>query len=356
MTSRRHFLAGLAAMALPCPSWADVGSPAFLAAAKTAEGFALHGMSAAGDRLFALPLPARGHAAAAHPTRPLAVAFARRPGSFALVIDCATGRETHRLTPPAGRQFNGHGAFSGDGALLYTSEVVAETSEGRIGLWDCAGFARLGEWASGGIGPHDIKWLADGSLVVANGGIATDPADRSKLNLTEMHPNLTQLSVGGEVLAQASLGPELQQNSIRHLALLPDGRIAFAMQWEGDLAEIVPLLGLWTPGSAPVLCAAPEIEAPRMKGYAGSVAATAAGTLAITSPKGGVAQLFNGLGGFLATVPRADVCGIAALEADSFLASDGSGNLMRLTRDGPQLLAQGAVAWDNHIVRIAPVI
>jgi uncharacterized protein len=271
------------------------------------------------------------------------------------VIDCASGHEIHRLTPPDGRQFNGHGAFSGDGALLYTSEVVAETSEGRIGIWDCAGFVRRGEWASGGIGPHDIKGMADGSLVVANGGIATDPDDRSKLNLPSMHPNLTQLSAGGEILAQASLAPDLLQNSIRHLALLPDGRIAFAMQWEGDPAEIVPLLGLWTPGAAPVLCAAPEGEAPRMKGYAGSVAATAEGTLAMTSPKGGVAQLFDAFGTFLATVPRADVCGIAALDADSFLASDGSGSLMRLTPAGPQVLMQGVVAWDNHIVRIAPV-
>ena len=88
------------------------------------------------ESLFQLPLPGRGHAAAVHPSRPEAIAFARRPGTFALVINCATGEVTHRLTPPDGMQFNGHGAFSLDSALLMTSEVVAESSEGRIGLWE----------------------------------------------------------------------------------------------------------------------------------------------------------------------------------------------------------------------------
>lgn len=349
MTNRRAFLAGIAALALPRPSWADAGSPAYLAAAKAGDGYFLHGLTEAGGSLFSLPLPSRGHAAAAHPARPLAVAFARRPGTFAVVINCAKGQEIARLTPPLGRQFNGHGVFSEDGAVLYTSEVVAETSEGRIGLWDATSFARMGEWASGGIGPHDIKRMGK-TLIVANGGIATDPHDRTKLNIEAMRPNLTQLSQAGEVLAQAVL-PELAQNSIRHLAV-DAGRVGFAMQWEGDPAEAVPLLGLWTPGKAPVLCQAPETEALRMKGYAGSIAMTA-DHIAITSPKGGVAMVFDSAGQHLATQERADICGVAALPGGGFLASDGTGGLSRLDAGGLTRLRQTAVAWDNHLVGLA---
>lgn len=349
MTSRRGFLAGLAALSLPRPGWAEAGSPAYLAAGKSGEDHVLHGVDEAGETIFTIPLPGRGHAAAAHPGRPLAVAFARRPGTFALVLDCITGAVAHRLTPPEGRQFNGHGAFSADGTLLMTSEVVADTSEGRIGLWETGGFARIGEWASGGIGPHDLKRLPDGRIVVANGGIRTDPKDRTKLNIAGMRPNLALLSADGALVDMAELPAGLHQNSIRHLALLADG-VAFAMQWEGDPAEPVPQLGRWSPGAAPVLCPPVEAEMFTMRGYAGSIAA-AGGKIAISSPKGGAVMIFSAEGAPLATHRRADVCGLAPLGAD-FMASDGAGNFWHATTDALLPLSRAAVAWDNHIVPV----
>ena len=347
MTTRRAFLAGLAAATVPRLTWADIGSPAFLAAGKTAQGFVLHGLSAQGQSLFQLPLPARGHAACAHPTRTLAVAFARRPGSFALVIDCASGAVLHQLDPALARQFNGHGAFSADGALLMTSEVVAEGSAGRIGLWETKDFHRIGEWDSGGIGPHDIKLLPDGRLVVANGGIATDPTNRVKLNLEQMRPNLTILSEG-KIVDQVELPADYRQNSIRHLALLPD-RIAFAMQWEGDSAEPVPLLGLWQPGQSPQLCPPDDAMALAMKGYAGSIAATA-DQIAVTSAPGGLVMVFDHAGQPVASHFRADLCGVAAL-GTGFVVTDGLGAAWRLG-GGLELLEKHATAWDNHLVAI----
>lgn len=352
MTTRRHFLAGAAALAaLPRLGWAEAGSPIYLAAAKGTDGrYAVHGLDARGTSLFALPLPGRGHAAAAHPTRPLAVAFARRPGHFALVLDAVTGAETARLTPPEGRQFNGHGVFDAEGSRLMTSEVVAETSEGRIGLWDTADWRRIGEWPTGGIGPHDLKRLADGTLVIANGGIQTDPEDRSKLNLDTMQPNLTYLAADGTMLDQMRLTPDLAQNSIRHLALLPDGTVAFAMQWEGDPAEPVPLLGLHRRGSDAVLAIVPETESFTMQGYAGSIA-QASGRIAITSPRGGAVMVFDTDGGWLATHRRADVCGVAADGAD-FIITDGAGGIGRIGPDGLRMLRGGADHWDNHLIAI----
>ncbi|WP_415233876.1 DUF1513 domain-containing protein [Pseudorhodobacter sp.] len=351
MTSRRAFLAGLAAATWPSLTWADIGNPAFLAAGKQGQGFVLHGLSDLGASLFQIPLPARGHAAAAHPTRPLAVAFARRPGQFAFVIDCATGAVLHRLAPAANRQFNGHGAFSSDGSLLMTSEVVAEGSAGRIGLWETRHFQRIAEWDSGGIGPHDIKRLPDGRIVVANGGIQTDPLDRSKLNLGQMRPNLSLLSANGTLLDQAELPPEYRANSIRHLALLP-GQIAFAMQWEGDKADAVPLVGLWSPGSLPRLCPAAPTEAHVMQGYAGSIAALADGSrLAVTSAPGGAVMLFDGSGTPIATHFRADLSGVAAL-GPAFTVSDGLGAVWACADSGLSLRQRHRVAWDNHLIAL----
>jgi hypothetical protein len=354
MARRRHVLAGLAAsLVLPSVSWADVGSPHALAAGKLGEDYVLHGLDSAGQSLFQIPLPARGHAAAAHPTRAEAVAFARRPGTFALVIDCLRGSVLHQLTPPAGRQFNGHGSFSADGGLLMTSEVIADTSEGRIGLWETARYARIGEWASHGIGPHDLKRRSDGALVVANGGIRTDPQDRRKLNLDAMAPNLTLLSAEGALLDQVALAPDLHQNSIRHLALLPGGALAFAMQWEGDPALDVPQLGLWTPSQPPQPKPARETEAFAMQGYAGSIAASTAGDLiALTSPKGGVVMVFDAAGQPLATHHRADSAGICAAPG-GFMVTDGQGAIWACDATGMTLLAQHDTLWDNHLIALA---
>lgn len=352
---RRGFLGALlAASALPGLGWADAGSPAFLAAARDAGGaYWLHGLTVTGETLFALPLPARGHAATAHPTRPEAVAFARRPGTFALVIDCARGVEIARLAPPPGRQFNGHGVFSADGAVLYTSEVVAEGSAGRLGLWDAAaGYRRIGEWETGGIGPHDIKRLPlSDDLIVANGGIATDPGDRTKLNIATMRPNLARIGADGRVAALSELPEELAQNSLRHLALLPDGRVACATQWEGDGAEIVPLLMLWDADRL-TPCPAPDFELLAMNNYAGSIAFNAVtGRIALTSPKGGTVQVHDAAGGFVATHRRADACGVAAAGA-GFVVTDGNGTISALDDAGLRPLRQTALAWDNHLVAL----
>ena len=207
MTSRRGFIAGLLATGLaPAPSWADLGGPAFLAAAKDPGGrYLLAGLSETGALRFTCPLPGRGHAAAAHPHRPEAVAFARRPGRFTDVIDCRDGTHLARLEPPQGHHFYGHGLFSRAGSRLFTTENDYENTRGVIGIWEVTqGYRRIGSFASGGIGPHDmlLRHSQDGDqLAIANGGIETHPdSGRAKLNLPQMRPNLSLLSLEGEVL------------------------------------------------------------------------------------------------------------------------------------------------------------
>lgn len=349
---RRTILKGLAAaMILPVRGWAAVGAPEWVAAGRDRAGdHALYGLDAGGQITFRVALPGRGHAAAAHPHRAEAVAFARRPGTFGVVLDCRSGAAFRRLTPPEGRQFNGHGAFSADGRWLYTSEVVAQGSAGRIGVWDvAAGYARAGEWDSHGIGPHEIRLLPDGGLVVANGGIETDPTDRTPLNLDRMRPNLAVLDAGGALVHRRELDG-LAQDSIRHLALISGG-VAFAMQWQGDAAEPVPLLGL-AMGEAPLrACPAPEDQAHLMRGYAGSIAAHA-GLIALTSPRGGVAMIFDQAGAHQATLRRADLCGAAAASDAPFTLTDGAGAIWAAGPDGLRLRARHDLGWDNHLVRI----
>ena len=356
MTSRRRFLAGLAAAGvLPQASWADAGSPAYLAAGARGDGsFVLCGIGPGLDVLFQQPLPDRGHAAAAHPHRPEAVAFARRPGTFALVLDCVTGEVTSRLEAPAGRHFYGHGAFSRSGDWLYTTENDYEAGRGRIGVWDArAGYARAGEFDSGGTGPHDIKRLPGReTLVIANGGIDTHPdSGRVKLNIATMAPNLSYAD-DGAITGNFSLPPGMHKNSIRHLAVSETGRVAFGMQWQGD-GDAPALVGVHK-GQGPLrLLEAPDADLRAMQGYIGSVAlGPDDATVYVTSPRGGLVQAYDcGTGRLVRSHPLQDVCGVAAC-ATGVVVTSGTGALQRLARRPGRLHRAADLQWDNHLVRL----
>ena len=354
MPSRRSFLTGLLATGIaPHASWADVGSPAYMAAAQLPSGaFALLGLSAPGAAVFQIPLPDRGHAAAAHPNRPLAVAFARRPGRFALVIDCLTGKVEQQLHAPDGYHFYGHGTFSGDGTTLFTTENDYDNARGMIGLWDVRqGFRRIGAIPSGGIGPHDIRLMPDGqTLVVANGGIETHPeTGRLKLNLPEMRPNLSYLSPDGQVQEQVEPPRNNHMASIRHLAVRADGLIAAACQWQGAEVGIPPLLMTHQAGQAPQFHDFGQDTLRHMQGYLGSVAISG-DEIAVTGPRGGLAVVTDTSGRIKRTWQQTDICGVARAPY-GFTFTTGLG---RVLADTGQLALSRAheLAWDNHLIAI----
>ncbi len=356
MNTRRQFLAGLLATGVsPTPTWAEIGSPAYLSSASQADGsYLLCGIGADLKALFRIPLPARGHAAAAHPSRPEAVAFARRPGTFALVIDCATKQPKAKLTSPKGRHFYGHGVFSRNGDWLFTTENDYEAGKGIVGVWDAKrGYKRVTEFNSGGIGPHDIKRLpATDILVVANGGIDTHPdTGRTKLNIPNMAPNLSYIN-NGVVVEAATLGSQLHKNSIRHLAVSAAGNVAFGMQWQGG-ADLPPAVALHRRGSVPRTIDVPPLLLRQMHGYVGSIAFTGdERSIVVTSPRGGVVQTYDALGrGLRSSIERMDASGVAAYE-QGVIISSGTGMLESLSTKSRQYHRSINLRWDNHLIRL----
>ena len=364
MTTRRAFLRGAAgfgtATLLPRIGWAAAGSPHYLAAAGLPDrSYWLLGLTEAGAETFRLRLPDRGHAAAAHPRRPEAVAFARRPGTFALVIDCAEGREVARLHSPDDRHFYGHGAFTPDGTLLLTTENAISEGTGRLGIWDAAdGYKRIGEVWSGGSGPHEVRLMPDGSrFAVANGGIETDPTSgRADLNIATMVSSLAYVDTEtGAVLDVLGLAPEHRLLSIRHLAAGRDGTLAAALQWQGSELEAPPLLAVHRSGHdrLDLLAAEPAIQR-HTRNYAGSVAVTDDGRLAAyTAPRGNMMLIFDLAGPApVAVVEATDICGLAAA-GTGFACSTGEGRFLRRGGAPAPDLRFDRVAFDNHLVRIA---
>jgi len=374
MLDRRSFLTALGATlaGLDPARSATRAAPVFLSACTdpAERGAAsIAAFDADGRLLFATRLPGRGHDATARPGATEFVVFARRPGNWAAVLDRATGAVRQVVTTPRDRHFFGHGAFSGDGRLLYATENRIATGEGVLGIYDAdAAYARVGELPTHGLGPHDLALLPgrEGRILVANGGTHTHPeTGRAILNRDAMRPNLAVVDLAtGDATRLADLGANLGGLSIRHLAVAADGEAAFACQWEGDPTEPPPLVGLIDRDGATRFLATPDDGLAALDNYVGSVALDASGqVVAATSPRGNTVAFWERASGrYLGRRRLPDACGIAPAPAgpgshELFVVSSGNAGVHLAPageRDWRRLggATLSALAWDNHILAL----
>lgn len=315
-----------------------------------------------GEVLARISLPGRGHGVAVSPDRKRLVAFARRPGTFALVIRPSENTSPDVIAAAGGRHFYGHGCFSADGRLLYSAENDFEAARGVLGVYDVSGRTakRIGELDTFGIGPHDLALAPDGrTLVVANGGIETHPdRAREKLNLGTMRPSVVFIDAQtGDLLAEHRLDPSLHQLSLRHMALDGAGRVWVGGQFEGSESQTPPLVAVVSRDEGVQLTGIPDAIAATLQNYIGSVTASADGEVVATSaPRGGKTLFWHAqTGAFLGAQSIADCCGVAPAAQGYFLISDGNGGLSLVSEpETPaDILSRPAgFAWDNHMVRI----
>jgi hypothetical protein len=342
---------------------ADPLLPCYLTAATRADGrFVLVVVAMDGRIERELLLDARGHDAALSPDRRLAVAFARRPGTFALAIDLAETRPPRVFVAPPDRHFFGHGVFSADGRLLYATENDFENARGVLGVYDVGGgFRRIGEIATHGVGPHDVLLLPDGrTLCVANGGIDTHPASGSaKLNLDTMQPSLAFIDrLSGDLVASHVLPRDLHHLSLRHLCVDAASRVWFGAQWEGAVEEAPELIGLAGP-DMPVRLIEPKPPwGVRLNGYIGSVAASGdRRIIAATAPRTGLTVYIDAESQrVVGEMLMPDCCGAAPAEGSGIAISSGLGRL-RIEQPGGVPLTDRVVprlAFDNHMRRLLP--
>jgi hypothetical protein len=366
-TDRRHFLTLVASAALALVARrTQAATPRTIwlsANADTARQYALGAFDENGQRLFELDLPGRGHGIAVAPDRRTCVAIARRPGTFAAVVDLKTGQALRWLESPAERHFHGHGAFSDDGRTFFTSENDFNAGRGIIGVWDVAdGFRRMGELDAHGIEPHDIRLMPDGrTLAVANGGIRTHPdRGRARLNLDGMDSSLLHIDVRtGALIGQWRLAPDLQLLSIRHLSVNGQGEVAIGLQHQTE-DKNVPIVGLHRPGGEIALLEMPSELSAGLRNYCGSVAMDASGSVfAASCPKGNTVTLWEASSGrFVGAVKVPDGCGVAAGSTPgSLLMTSGQGGAwLWQRRDGSTVSIGGEylnrIRWDNHAVAV----
>ncbi|MFC6446159.1 DUF1513 domain-containing protein [Shinella zoogloeoides] len=296
------------------------------------------------------PLPARSHGMAFSPITNHLVAFARRPGTFALVIDRSGKAAPVTIAAAEDRHFFGHGCFAPDGRILYASENDFDANRGVIGLYDARdGYRRIGEYSTFGIGTHDLSVSDDGSLLIAaNGGIETHPDfGRTKLNLDHMEPSLALIDAAtGALIERHALPEKLRQLSTRHVDLDEKGRIWFACQYEGPRNDLPPLVGRLSKGEDLTFLSLPEETTIGLANYVGAIAVNRReGLVGLTSPNGGRFVMLDArTGRVLREETVADAAGIAAAP-NGFAVSSYDGRFAGRRED---------VAWDQHIASLRP--
>ncbi|PZP99784.1 MAG: DUF1513 domain-containing protein [Variovorax paradoxus] len=356
MLTRRHCLA-LGAAALAAPVW-SAATPRLLAAWQcepqdTAEAarYQIGLLAAQADALVvarALDVPTRAHGLLAEAGGTV-LAVARRPGDWLLRWKPGEADPQTAWIEPD-RAFNGHVIASRDGRRLYTTETDLETGAGLVGVRDAATLEKTAEWPTRGMDPHELLLDADGSLVVANGGIPTlHETGRLKIGLERMDASLVRLDTrDGAVRGQWRL-PDARL-SLRHIAWGgQDGRLlGIALQAEhGDAAarQSAPLLALFD-GQALRTAAALR----PLGGYGGDIA-WANGGFAVSTPK---------VDGFARWGADGRWQGFTALAEACALAAD-TGRLWAGGREEALVTEAGTVATrpvpalrlDNHWLRLA---
>ncbi|NWG87769.1 MAG: DUF1513 domain-containing protein [Hydrogenophilaceae bacterium] len=361
MPTRREFLTGLAAL-LAAPPWARAAASAtgqavqLAATWQTGDGYQLGVVTIdpAGrfDIVAALDVPTRAHGFLHEPGGKL-LAVARRPGHWLLRWNRqGQALAWHWIEPR--RAFAGHVLASPDGATLYTTEMDLDSGAGLIGVRDAATLQKRDEWPTHGIDPHQL--ILDkshpGSLIVANGGVPTQPeTGRLKRHLEGMDSSLVRLDAGsGELLGQWRLDdPRL---SLRHLAWGgAAGRpvLGIALQAEHDAPA--------DKASAPVLAlfdgdTLRAVPVPRpLAGYGGDIAALA-GRFAVSCPRSQGVAVYGVDGEWKDWVPLTEAYALAATPQQIWVG----GRLQTLGLAGPATPAVGAampdIRLDNHWIAL----
>ena len=371
MNSRRKFLLGLTSLGgigaisslntftdLPLTALFSAQQQWLVSCGKDKQGnFFAAAFDLSGKLISQIPLPARGHDVIAMPSKPgHALVFARRPGQFIFEVDFRQGSIVKRVNVESERRLYGHGVLIDNDRLLLTTENDYQLARGLIVLRDTTNYQVVGQYDSGGVGPHQLAVMPNSNgkqIVIANGGIQTHPEHgRKKLNLATMQPNLAYMSLpSGKIEDTFELSNK--HLSIRHLDVSSTGKVVAGLQYQGRPNDEVPL-AISHHGEAQLSVLNAEQSIWRsMKHYTSSICINSdTNTVAITCPRANLVTYWQlNSGDFMTSYKIRDGAGVTLI-ADDFIISSGRGRIIAQQDPKQGYSIRGdfePLQWDNHM-------
>ena len=219
------------------------------------------------------------------PTDTNCLAVFEKIGPGACEYDLATGEVVRMIEPSSGRWFYGHGAYSIDGDVLYSTETVLATGDGLIAVRDSDTLESIGEFPTYGKEPHECKLLDDGrTMVITNGGG----------DLNGDNPCITYVDIASEKLLEKVRLTNAELNT-GHLAINPAGSLVVVSAPRAGLSTAAQGgISIGSPGMTLHTVTKPAAVTRRMQGEALSVVVhSAANVAAVTHPDGDMVTFWS---------------------------------------------------------------
>ena len=219
------------------------------------------------------------------PTDKQCLAVFEKIGPGACEYDLAAREVTRYIPVTEGRYFYGHGAYSIDGQLLYSTETILDSGDGVIAVRDSQSHALLGEFPTFGKKPHECKLIDAGkTMVVTNGGG----------DLQGDAPCVTYIDIASERLLDKVELTNARLNT-GHFAVSDDGSLVVVSAPRAGLGkQHLGGVSIRPRGDAMQSIANPESVTQRMQGEALSVVIHPdAGLVAVTHPDGNMVTFWT---------------------------------------------------------------
>ena len=250
------------------------------------QRFVFSAVELATARVSLIPTGFLPHGIALDPLRPTRIVAFEKIGPHSVEIDLASGEACREIPPADGRWFYGHGAFSADGKLLYSTETIRAEGRGVVGIRDATSLDYLGEFPTYGENPHDCELIDSGSvLVITNGG---GPAG------SDMLPSVTYVEIASQRLLEKVDLPDPRFNA-GHLAI-PEmrGLVVVSAPRKGLAETDLGAVSIRRPGEPLRTMIEPVDVAARMAGEALSVRVhEPSGIAAVTHPLGAMMTFWS---------------------------------------------------------------
>ena len=225
---------------------------------------------------------------------------------------------------------------------------------GSIGIYDpFRDFRRVGEYETYGIGPHEIKIAKNGKLIIANGGILTNPDfPRVRLNLSDINSNLSVIcQTNGKLQKQFKLSKEYKDFSIRHIDTQENNILAGCQIYNKSKNKSLSTVFKCNKENLTFFKFPNKHQ--KFDSYVGSIRVLSDKNLVYASfPRSGYVLAWNiNTYKLTSTHRKFDVCGLAQIPRhELMLASSGQGNIQNLSGYKKNLFINNKYQFDNHLL------